>query len=107
MIAGCIIAPNTGRSSRILVRGIGPSLSGLSNRLSDPVIELHDPNGLLLASNDDWKANQAEVEATGIPPTNDKESALVADLLPSNYTVVLRGKNNGSGVGLVEVYRIQ
>lgn len=106
MIAGCIVAPNTGRSSRVLVRGIGPSLSGISNRLSDPVIELHDANGLLLASNDDWKTNQAEVEATGIPPTNDRESALVADLLPSNYTVVLRGKDNFTGIAVVEVYRL-
>lgn len=106
MIAGCIVAPNTGRSSRVLVRGIGPSLSGISNRLSDPVIELHDANGLLLASNDDWKTNQAEAEATKIPPTDDRESALVADLLPNNYTVVLRGKDNFTGVAVVEVYRL-
>ncbi|HVF71970.1 MAG TPA: hypothetical protein VM940_10220 [Chthoniobacterales bacterium] len=106
MIAGCIIAPNTGRTSTVLVRGIGPSLSGIANRLPDPVIELHDSNGLLLASNDDWKTNQATVEATGIPPTDDRESALVADLLPSSYTVVLRGKDNATGVAVVEVYRL-
>jgi hypothetical protein len=106
MIAGCIVAPNTGRTSRILVRGIGPSLSGVADPLPDPVIELHDANGLLLASNDDWKTNQAEVEATGIAPTDDRESALVAELLPSNYTVVLRGKNNFTGVAVVEVYRL-
>ena len=106
MVAGCILAPNTNRTARVLVRGIGPSLSGISNRLSDPVIELHDANGLLLASNDDWKTNQAQIEATGIPPTDDRESALVADLLPSNYTVVLRGKDNFTGVAVVEIYRL-
>jgi hypothetical protein len=106
MIAGCIVAPNTGRSSRVLVRGIGPSLSTISNRLSDPMIELYDANGLLLASNDDWKTNQAQIEATGIPPADDRESALLADLLPSNYTVVLRGKDNFTGVAVVEVYRL-
>jgi hypothetical protein len=106
MIAGCIVAPNTGRSSRVLVRGIGPSLSGVSNRLPDPVIELRDDNGLLLATNDDWKTNQTQIEATGMPPTDDRESALVADLLPSNYTVVLSGKNSAAGVAVVELYRL-
>lgn len=106
MIAGCIVAPNTGRTSRVLVRGIGPSLSGVSNRLPDPVIELRDENGLLLATNDDWKTNQTQIEATGMPPTDDRESALVADLLPSNYTVVLSGKNSAAGVAVVELYRL-
>lgn len=106
LIAGCILAPNTGRSGRILVRGIGPSLSGISNPLPDPTIELHDGNGAVLASNDDWKTNQAEIEATGIAPGDDRESALVADVLPNGYTVVLRGKGDATGVAVVEVYRL-
>jgi hypothetical protein len=106
MIAGCIMAPDIGRSGRILVRGIGPSLSDVAEPLSDPVVELHDTNGLLLAANDDWKSNQADVQATGIAPTDDRESALVAELVPSNYTVVLRGKNNLTGVAVIEVYRL-
>jgi hypothetical protein len=106
MIAGCIVAPDTGKASRILVRGIGPSLTGISKPLADPIIELHDANGVVLASNDDWKTNQMDVEATGIPPTDDRESALVANLVPGNATVVLKGKGNLSGVAVVEVYRL-
>jgi len=106
MIAGCIVAPNTGRGAPVLVRGIGPSIPGIANPLPDPMIELYDANGQLLASNDDWKANEAQIRATGLPPGDDHESALVADLAPSNYTLVLRGKGNASGVGLVEVYHL-
>ena len=58
-----------------------------------------------LATNDDWKdTQQSEIEATTVPPTNDLESAIVRTLAPGNYTAVLRGKNNGTGVGLVELY---
>ena len=68
-------------------------------------MELHDDSGATVASNDDWKTNQqAEIEATGIPPTNDNESALVQTLPPGNYTAIVRG---GTGVGLVEVYNLQ
>ena len=95
-----------GDDARVVVRGIGPSLDTVSNRLPDPMIELHDGNGQLLAMNDDWKANETEVRATGLAPNDDHESALVADLLPGNYTLVLRGKNNTSGVGLVEIYNL-
>jgi hypothetical protein len=106
MIAGFIVGPDTGRGSHILVRGIGPSLSSVPDRLSDPVLELHDGNGGLLASNDDWKTNEAEIKATTIPPTDDRESALVADLAPGTYTAIIRGKNGSTGVGLVEFYNL-
>lgn len=107
MIGGFIVAPNTGRTSRVLLRGIGPSLKNVANSLQDPMLELHDSNGTLLASNDDWKANTSQIQATGIPPTDDRESALVADLIPSSYTVVLRGKNDTRGVALVEIYHLE
>ena len=56
-------------------------------------------------SNDNWKdSQQSEIEATGIPPTDDLESAIVATLDPGSYTVILRGQNNGTGTGLVEAY---
>jgi len=91
----------------VLIRGIGPSLtgSGVPNALADPVLELHGPGSFVTVTNDNWKQNQgAEIQATGIPPTDDLESAIVATLAPGVYTVILRGNGNTSGVGLVEVY---
>ena len=67
------------------------------------MLELHRGSSTI-AMNDDWRQNQAEVEATSIPPTNDLESAIVATLAPGAYTAILSGKNNGTGVGVVEVY---
>lgn len=106
MIGGFIIGGNNGRGARVLIRGLGPSIPGVPNSLPDPTLELRDENGALLASNDDWKTNEAQVAATGIPPTDERESALVADLVSGNYTAILRGKNNSAGTGLIEVYRL-
>jgi Right handed beta helix region len=107
LIGGFII---TGSDDKhVIVRGIGPSLTsqGVPDALQDPTLELHDGTGALLASNDNWKdTQQLDIEVTGIPPTNDLESAIVATL-PANgsgYTAILRGKNNTTGVGLVEAY---
>jgi uncharacterized delta-60 repeat protein len=92
---------------RVIVRAIGPSLS-LPGALADPTLELHDGTGALIASNDNWRSDQeAEIIATGIPPTNNLESAIVRNLAPGNYTAVVRGVNNASGVALVEVYALQ
>ena len=93
----------------VLLRGIGPSLtgSGVPNALADPVLELHGPGGFVTIIDDNWRddpAQAAAIMATGIPPTNDLESAIDATLNPGAYTAVVRGKNNSSGVGLVEVY---
>jgi len=69
---------------------------------------LHDNNGALIASNDDWQSDhQAEIEATGVAPTNIHESAILATLLPTNYTAIVKGANNSAGVALVEVYHLQ
>ena len=115
MIGGLIVGGGGG-SAKVIVRALGPSLSGagVAGVLGDPTLELHDGSGTTLATNDNWKINdqtgqsqQAEIEATTIPPTNDLESALVATLAPGNYTAIVRGKNNTTGVGLVEVYNIQ
>ena len=108
MIGGFIAGNQTG-NTRILVRGIGPSLQGkVPGPLADPVLELHDANGATLETNDDWKEspNRAEIEATGIPPSHDLESAIIRSTGPSGYTAVLRGKT-GSGIGIVEVYNIR
>jgi mono/diheme cytochrome c family protein len=104
MIGGIII---TGQSSqRIIVRAIGPSLP-VAGKLADPTLELHDGNGALLATNDNWRSDhEAEIIATGIPPSNDLEPAIVATLLPANYTAIVRGTGNTTGVALVEVYAL-
>lgn len=91
---------------KVIIRGLGPSLASsmLSGLLADPVLELHDSTSLLM-TNDNWRDTQeADIEATGIPPSNDAESAIVATLAPGAYTAILEGKSGGTGIGLVEVY---
>jgi hypothetical protein len=88
----------------------GPSLTqfGVSGALADPTLELHDGNGLAIATNENWKdTQQVEIEATGIPPSNDLESAIVATLPSGAYTAVVAGKGSATGVGLVEVYDLK
>jgi hypothetical protein len=73
--------------------------------LADPTLELHDNNGALIASNDDWRSNQeAEIIATGIPPSNNLESAIVRNLAPGSYTAIVRGVNGTTGIAVVEAY---
>jgi hypothetical protein len=104
-IAGFIIQGDASKTKRILVRGIGPSLQPLAGTLADPVIELHGSTGALLLSNNDWRSSQEiEIQNSGLAPANDKESALIADLPPGDYTAVLRGNNSTTGIGLIEVY---
>ena len=103
MIGGTIIVGSD--PARVLLRAIGPSLTnfGVPNALQDPTLELHDGNGALMASNDNWRTDQeAEIIATGIPPSNDLESAIVRDLAPGNYTAIVRGVNNTTGIAVVE-----
>jgi hypothetical protein len=106
MIGGFIFGGGPG-ATNVVVRGIGPSLGafGVANPLVDPMLELYNGNGAAIASNDDWKANQSALMATGLQPASDAESAiLVSNLTPGGYTAVLRGKNGGVGVGVLEVY---
>ena len=108
VIAGFILGGNSG-NDRIVVRGIGPSLTdfGVPNALVNPTLELRDDNGALLIANNDWQddpAQAAELIAAGLAPTNDLESGIAATLPPGLYTALLAGLNNGTGVGLVEVY---
>jgi phospholipase/lecithinase/hemolysin len=108
MIGGLIIG--SGGSPIVVLRALGPSLAGfgITNPLLDPTIELHDSNGATIAFNDDWKIPQLQaVRATNLAPTDDRESAIVAPFLtPGNYTAIVRGKANTTGVALVEAYRI-
>ncbi|MEP7071150.1 MAG: hypothetical protein ABI839_02060 [Verrucomicrobiota bacterium] len=107
LIGGFILGPSNSGAATVLLRVIGPALGpfGINNFLADPTLELHNANGALLASNDDW---QADAQAAQIPadrrPPNPKESALRRTLAPGNYTAIVRGKNNTTGVALVEVY---
>ena len=106
MIGGFIIVTNP---VRVVVRGIGPSLIpfGIPNALVDPTLELRDGNGALVLANDNWRdTQQAEIMATGLQPTSNLESAIVMTLQSGSYTALLRGKNNGIGIGLVEVYAL-
>ena len=95
--------------ARVVARAIGPSLSnvGVANPLQDPTLELRDNNGILLAANDDWKdSQQTALEASGLAPQNNAESAIVTRLGPGAYTAIVRGKSGSTGVGLVELYRL-
>jgi len=89
---------------RVIVRAIGPSLP-VPGALNDPALELRDGNGGLIDSNDNWRSDhEAEIIATTIPPSNDMESAIVRNLAPGNYTAIVRGANDATGVAVVEVY---
>ena len=110
MIGGLIAGPTSAGSGRALVRAIGPSLTslGVPNALENPMLELRDRNGALIASNNNWRDTQQQaIEATGIAPTNDNEAAILSVLSPGNYTAIVRGEDNGTGVGLVEVFNLQ
>jgi hypothetical protein len=108
VIAGFLLG-GSGGDDRIVVRGIGPSLTaaGVSSVLTDPTLELRDSNGTLLIADNDWQDNPAqaaEITAAGLAPTNNLESGIAATLPPGLYTALLAGLNDGTGVGLVEVY---
>jgi hypothetical protein len=108
MIAGFILGSGAG-NDRAVVRGLGPSLAnfGIANTLADPTLELRDGNGTLVRSDDDWQddpTQAATLTAAGLAPSNTKESAIAETLAPGMYTAILSGKNNTTGVGLVEVY---
>jgi hypothetical protein len=106
MIGGFILLGGTG-PTKVVVRGIGPS-SGVTGALADPTLEVRDGNGDVIASNDDWTEKQAEIQGTGLQPGNNKESAvLLTGLARGNYTAIVKGKNGGTGVGLVEFYVYQ
>jgi hypothetical protein len=114
MIGGFIVQGPTPRS--VIIRAIGPELSqyGVPNPLANPTLELHDGNGALIASNDNWQTtiiggiitqDQVEdIQDSGHAPGDPSESAIIANLPPGNYTAIVRGVNNTTGVALVEAY---
>lgn len=106
LIGGFIVG--TGATKPVVVRAIGPSLAafGVPDALLDPTLELRDASGTLVRSNNNWPdgPDAAMIQREGLAPTNPSESALRATLNPGSYTAVVRGVNDGIGVGLVEVY---
>jgi sugar lactone lactonase YvrE len=106
MIGGFIVQTS---ATKVIVRAIGPSLNGIvPGTLQDTVLELHDGSGTTIMSNDDWRTDQEQqIIDTTVPPKDDHESAIVATLNPGAYTAIVRGKNDTTGVALVEVYGLQ
>ena len=108
VIAGFILGGGM-NDDRILVRGIGPSLTslGLAGALPDPTLELRSQNGTILISDDNWQDDPAQaliLASIGLAPSHPLESAIVADLPTTSYTVILAGLHQSTGIGLVEVY---
>src|SRR5678815_5249421 len=104
------------RSKRVIIRAIGPELTayGIPNALSNPILELHDSTGALIASNNSWlntiiggiitNDQVRDIRNSGYAPGDARESAIIADLPAGNYTAIVRGVNDTSGVALVDVY---
>lgn len=106
VLIGGVIITGSG-SKRLAVRAIGPSLSaaGVAGALPDPVLQLRDGNGATIASNDNWRSDQAAaITAAGLQPRDDREAAVIAAVAPGNYTAVVQGANASTGVALVEAY---
>ena len=107
MIAGFIAGGDA--PSRLIIRGLGPSLaaSGISSPLPDPKLQIFDANGQI-ASNDNWKSNQeSEITATQLQPSNDLEAAYIGNFAPGGYTAILSDANGATGVGIIEMYRLE
>ena len=107
LIAGFI----SNGSTQVVVRGLGPTLAqpqfGVPGALADPVVTLVDGNGNVIQTNDNWKnTQQAAIQATGFAPPNDLEAAILAPVAAGNYTAILSGNNGGTGIGLIEVYKL-
>ena len=109
MIGGFITSGGNGNTD-VLIRGLGPTLTqlGVANALADPIVTLVNSMGTVVATNDNWKnTQQAAIQATGLAPPNDLESAILTTLAAGNYSAILSGKGGGTGIGLVEVYKLR
>jgi hypothetical protein len=111
MIGGFTLG-RSATAANVVVRAIGPSLErrGIARPLADPTLELRNSNGEKIASNDNWADDSSQAAAImsyGLAPENDSESALAATLAAGGYTAIVAGKNDGVGVALVEIYRVQ
>lgn len=112
MIAGLIVGPTGGGSINVLVRALGPTLTGfgVAGALANPMVDLVNANGTVIRSNDNWMndaSQRALIQAANLAPQFDVEAALVQTVAPGSYTAVVRGANQSTGVALVEAYNIQ
>ena len=108
MIGGFIIGGD--EPTKVIVRALGPSLaaSGIADPLPNPLLELYDSNGSLIFGNDDWRATQAQqIIDSGFPPSDEREAAIIATLVPGSYTAMLRDAASESGIALIEVYNLE
>jgi hypothetical protein len=107
LIGGLIVRGDT--VQRLVIRAIGPDLAavGLPGALPDPTLELRDESGTLLGFNDNWRsAQEQEIEETDLAPNDDRDSAMLMALPAGSYTAIVRGKQNATGLGLVEFYTL-
>ena len=107
LVGGIILRGDAAQS--VVVRAIGPDLAdaGVAGALQDPTLDLYNGDGTLIVSNDDWRSDQeAEISASGLAPNDDRDAAILVTLLPTSYTAVVRGKNDSTGIGLVEFYKL-
>jgi hypothetical protein len=116
LIEGFIVLGPNGSTKTIMVRALGPFLTqfGVADALANPTLEIRDGTNTVIATNDDWRNTQVggiitsdqepEIEGSGLAPTNNLESAIIANLAPGNYTAVVRGVNNTVGTGIVDAY---
>jgi len=106
LIGGFIVSGS--QPKQLIVRALGPSLTafGVAGAMANPMLELHDSTGVLIASNDNWQigGQASQISASGLAPSNALESAIIATFPPGNYTAIVKGVNNTTGVGMVEVY---
>jgi hypothetical protein len=108
MIGGFIVSGASG-SINLVVRALGPTLTsfGVANALHDPTLQLNDSNGTVIRFDNNWKdSQQTQIQNSGRKPPNDLEPAIAVTVSPGNYTAVVRGNNNTTGIGLVEVYQV-
>src|SRR5688572_16903497 len=105
LIGGTIVLGSG--STSVLFRALGPSLPGVANAVQDTTLELYNGQGQQVAGNDNWQDSQAAaIQATTIPPNDPREAAILHSLSPGAYTAIVRGKNNTTGVALIEAYQI-
>jgi hypothetical protein len=111
MIGGFVAGPADAAVTRVVLRAIGPSLSGagVPQPMQDPTLELHNRDGTTIASNDNWQDSQKkEIESTGLQPKDSRESAIVrTNFEPGPYTAIVRGKGATTGNALVEIYDVR
>jgi sugar lactone lactonase YvrE len=109
LIGGFIVTGNGMVNSKVLIRAAGPSLTafGVAGALQDPVVRLFNSSGTVIASNDNWKdTQQAAIQATGLAPTDDRESAILASLPAGAFTAIVTGAGNTTGIARVDVFNL-